>query len=78
VFFSDSDPNPAKSFGSDLLYSTVFLFVIFRVKYKMMNQSASNLARPDLIQTDSNKQVSKPLQSSKRFKQTGDQTPTDL
>ncbi len=57
---------------------TMFLFGVSRVKYKMMNQSAGNLARPDLIQTDSNKQVSKPLQASKRFKQTGEQTPTDL
>jgi hypothetical protein len=57
---------------------TMFLLVVSRVKYKMMNQSASNLARPDLIQTDSNKQVSKPLQTSKRLKQTGEQTPTDL
>jgi hypothetical protein len=57
---------------------TMFLFGVSRVKYKMMNQSASNLARPDLIQTDSNKQVSKPLQTNKRFKQTGEQAPTDL
>jgi hypothetical protein len=56
---------------------TMFLFGVSRVKYKMMNQSASNLARPDLIQTDSNKQVSKPLHTTKRFKQTGGQTTPD-
>ncbi len=57
---------------------TMFLFGVSRVKYKMMNQSASNLARPDLIQTDSNKQASKPIRTSKRFKKTGEKTPTDL